>query len=85
MSCVGEGSYNTMFGLCISICIVLIILTAFYTHSLTKIDDGTSDPTDPRTLKHISQAMLIAAIVFALVVIFLFFGNSTRMQAVYSR
>ena len=40
-TCVSEGSYNTMFGMALAISVLFIIVAAFYTHSLTKIVDGT--------------------------------------------
>lgn len=83
MSCVSEGSYNTMFGMSMVVSILMVIGMAFYTHTFTKISDGTSDPNNATTVKHISQSFLVASIVIVLVVLFLYFGNTSRMKAAY--
>lgn len=82
-TCVSEGSYNTMFGMALAISVLFIIVAAFYTHSLTKIVDGTGSQDDNKTAKHISQAVLITSIVLVLVILFLYFGNTSRMKAAY--
>lgn len=82
-ACVSESSYNTMFGVCIASVLFFVLVMAFYTHKFTKLADGTSDPDDNTTTKHISQGILITSIVIVLVVIFIYFSNTSRMKAAY--
>lgn len=82
-SCVSEGSYNTMFGVGLAVAMLFVLVMAFYTHTFTKIVDKTYDQNDATTGKHISQSLLVTSIVIALIIVFLYFGNTSRMRAAY--
>lgn len=83
-SCVSEGSYNAIFGMAIGVILLLAFFAAYNWDKYSKADDKTLTPDDSTTGKHISQGMLIAAILILGGALFMYFGNTTRLVGVYT-
>ena len=82
VTCVSEGSYNVLFILALAICIIMILISAYFYDRFSKMERGVVTPESIRNAKNMAMISLIVIIISIAVLFLLFFGFQKRMVGV---
>ena len=82
VTCVSEGSYNVLFIMALAICIVLVLISAYFYDRFSKIERGVYSEESIRNAKNMAMLALIIIIISIAILFMLFFGFQKRMVGV---
>ncbi len=82
VTCVSEGSYNILFILALAICIIMILISAYFYDRFSKMERGVTSEASIRNAKNMAMISLIVIIISIAVLFLLFFGFQKRMVGV---